>query len=206
MLTNYLTKVIVINSKRQVSSIPPPAITIFARHHKIGWRSRHPDVTTTKDLLRHQCKKFSHNLVECIQEKTFGFSEVVKDAFLWFNGNEVIPLKEPDFWTTHFTSMKFGRGYTLRFDWNSSSEYDQVFLYLNRSLQYTIFIHDLEYFLVSQNPLTMPTVSVTLNPNQTFSHYESLIVTEHHLLDNCQPEPGYSFQNCVQKVKVEMLF
>ena len=100
------------------------------------------------------------------------------------------------------TSMKFGRGYTLRFQWNASAGYDQLYLHLSRSFKYNIFIHDHEYFLVSENPLTMPTRLVTFDPNQTFSHYERLLVTEHQLIDNCEPEPGYSFQTCVQKVNI----
>ena len=198
----FLSQVIVINSKRKVSNIPPPAITIFARKQKTGWRSQDPEQVTTQDILGYHCKDFPGNQQKCIQENTFNFSEVIKDAFLWYDGNEVIPLMEPKLWTTHFTSMKFGRGYTLRFQWNASAGYDQLYLHLSRSFKYNIFIHDHEYFLVSENPLTMPTRLVTFDPNQTFSHYERLLVTEHQLIDNCEPEPGYSFQTCVQKVNI----
>ena len=195
-----------LKSQREVNHIPTPAITIFAKQHQgTAWKNQLPGGVSQDDILIYECGNATGTVEECIQMKTYDFNEVVHDANLWYlGGNETIPLMEPKLWTTHFTSVMYGRGYSLRFDWNSSASYDQVYLHLNRSLDYTIFIHDLEYFLVSQNPLTMPTVSVTLNPNQTFSHYESLIVTEHHLLDNCEPEPGYSFQNCVQKVNVEM--
>ena len=147
---------IVINSKRKVSSIPPLAITIFARKQKTGWRSQDPEQVTTLDILRyhlgylqvttqdilgHHCKDFPGNQKKCIQENTFNFNEVIKDAFLWYDGNEVIPLMEPKLWTTHFTSMKFGRGYTLRFQWNASAGYDQLYLHLSRSFKYNIFIH-----------------------------------------------------------------
>ena len=108
---------------------------------------------------------------------------------------------EPKLWTTHFTSVLFGRGYTLRFDWNSSASYDQVYLHLNRSLDYTIFIHDHEYFWVSENYLAMTTLCVTIYPSQTVSHAEQLVVTEHQLLENCEPDSGYSFQSCVQQVR-----
>ena len=58
------------------------------------------------------------------------------------------------------------------------------------------------FFLVSRNPLALPTLYVTFNPNQSFSFYEHLLVTEHRLLENCEPGPGYSFQTCVQQVVV----
>ena len=96
--------------------------------------------------------------------------------------------------------MKFGRGYTLTFPWNSSADYDQVYLLLSHSMEYTIFIHDHEYFLVSENPLALSTLYVAFNPNQTFSHYERLLITENQLLENCETEPGYSFQSCVHQV------
>ena len=49
--------------------------------------------------------------------------------------------------------MKFGRGYTLRFPWNPSADFDQVILLLSHSMEYTIFMHDHEYIMVSENPL-----------------------------------------------------
>ena len=192
----------VLNSKRKVSSIPPPAITVFARHQKIGWKSRPPEVTGTKDILKHQCNSTGTFLVECIKEKTFELGEAIEDAYLWYSAKETTSLMDPRFWTTHFTSMKFGRGYTLRFGWNSSADYDQIYLLLSHSMEYTIFIHDHEYFLVSENPLALSTLYVAFNPNQTFSHYERLLVTENQLLENCETEPGYSFQSCVHQVEV----
>ena len=197
-----ILQVMVLNSKRKVSSIPPPSITIFARHQKIGWKSRPPEVTTTKDILRHQCGNTSRGvpLVECIKENTFDLEEAIEDAYLWYSAKETTSLMDSKFWTTHFTSMKFGRGYTLRFGWNSSADYDQVYLLLSHSLEYTIFIHDHEYFMVSENPLALSTLYVAFNPNETFSHYERLLVTENQLLENCETEPGYSFQSCIHQV------
>ena len=90
---------------------------------------------------------------------------------------------------------------TLHFDWNASAEYHHVYLYLNTSFKYTIFVHDPKYFLVTQNNLALPILFVTFDPKQSFSHFEQLVVTEHHLLDNCNPEPGYNFNKCIEEVK-----
>ena len=152
------------------------------------------------DILRHHCENATGTLLKCVEENTFGLNETIHSAHLWHSKDKTTPLAGSKVWKTHLTSMQFGRGYTMRFDWNSSADYDQVYLLLNQSLEYTIFIHDHNYFLVSRNPLAMPTLYVTFNPNQTFSHYERLLVTEHQLLENCEPEPGYSFQACVQQV------
>ena len=183
-----MLQVMVPTSKRKVTNIPPPAITVFARHQKIGWKSRPPEVTGTKDILRHQCGGNSTGtlLVECIKEKTFDLGEAIEDAYLWYSAKETTSLMDPRFWSTHFTSMKFGRGYTLRFPWNSSADFDQVILLLGHSMEYTIFIHDHEYFMVSENLLALSTLNVAFNPNQTFSHYERLLVTENQLLENCE--------------------
>ena len=204
MMPKLILQVMVLNSKRKMSSAPPPAITVFAKHQMIGWKSRPPVVTTTKDILRHQCSGNSSGtiLVECIKKKTFNLEEIVEDAYLWYSANKTTSLMDPRFWSTHFTSMKFGRGYTLRFPWNPSADYNMVYLLLSRSMEYTIFIHDHEYFMVSQNPLAFSTLYVDFNPNKTFSHYERLLVTENQLLENCETEPGYSFPSCVHQVKV----
>ena len=141
-------------------------------------------------------------LVECIKENTFDFEETVEDAYLRTYTKETTSLMDPRFWSTHFTAMRFGRGYTLRFPWNPSADFDQVILLLGHSMEYTIFIHDHEYFMVSENLLALSTLNVAFNPNQTFSHYERLLVTENQLLENCETEPGYSFQSCVNQVEV----
>ena len=155
------------------------------------------------DILRHHCENATGTLLKCVEENTFGLNETIHSAHLWHSKDKTTPLAGSKVWKTHLTSMEFGRGYTMRFDWNSSADYDQVYLLLNQSLEYTIFIHDHNYFLVSRNPLAMPTLYVTFNPNQTFSHYERLLVTEHQLLENCEPDPGYSFQACVQQVPAD---
>ena len=179
---------------------PPPAITVFARQPNTGWRNK---TSGGKDIFDKQCRDYPGQLTECIQEKTFDFDEIIKGASLYYNGRENISLMEPrnKSWSTHFTSMMFGRGYTLHFDWNSSAEYHHVYLYLNTSFKYTIFVHDPKYFLVTQNNLALPILFVTFDPKQSFSHFEQLVVTEHHLLDNCNPEPGYNFNKCIQEVK-----
>ena len=192
-----------IKSQRTVDHIPTPSITIFARHHQgAAWKNHRRDYFS-QDILISECGNVTGALLEeCIQEKTFDLNDVVHDANLWYlGGNETIPLMEPKLWTTHFTSVSFGRGYTLRFDWNSSASYDQVFLHLNRSLDYTIFIHDHEYFWASENYLAMTSLFVTIDPSQTTSHYDQMVVTEHQLLENCEPDSGYSFQACVQQVR-----
>ena len=193
-----------LKSQRDVNHIPTPAITIFAKQHQgTAWKNHLPGDVSQDDILIYECGNATGTVEQCIEMKTYDFKEVVHDANLWYlGGNETIPLMEPKFWTTHFTSVMYGRGYSLRFEWNSSASYDQVYLHLSRSMEYTIFIHDDKYFWVSENYLAMPTLCVTINPSQTVSHYEQLVVTEHHqLLENCEPDSGYNFQECVQQVK-----
>ena len=193
-------QVLVINSKRKVTKPPPLAITVFARQPNTGWRSK---TSGGKDIFDKQCRDYPGKSTECIQEKTFDFDEIIKNAFLYYDGRENISLMEPrnKSWNTHFTSMMFGRGYTLHFDWNASAEYHHVYLYLNTSFKYTIFVHDPKYFLVTKNYLALPILFVTFDPKQSFSYFEQLVVTEHHLLDNCNPEPDYNFNKCIQEVK-----
>ena len=71
-------------------------------------------------------------------------------------------------------------------------------------MEYTIFIHDDKFLMVSENPLALSTLYVAFNPNQTFSHYERLVVTENQLLENCEPTPSYSFQSCIHQVAVSL--
>ena len=138
-----------LNSKRKVTNIPPPAITVFAKRHRVGWKNPMPGILPT-DILRHHCENATDNLKKCVEQNTFDLGEAIHSAHLWFSKNETAPLKGPKIWRTHFTSMEFGRGYTLRFAWNSSADYDQVYLGLSHSLKYTIFIHDHKYFLAAR--------------------------------------------------------
>ena len=194
-------QVLVINSKRKITKPPPPAITVFPRKHTYGWRNK---TLGRRDFFAEHCRDFPGSPRECIQEKTFDLDDFIKDANLWYDGKEKISIMEPrnKSWSTHFTSMLFGRGYTLHFEWNSSADYHQVYLYLNSSFEYTIFVHDPDYFMVTQNNMAMPTLFVTFDPKKTFRQFRQLLVTEHHLLDDCNPEPGYSFKDCIKRVKL----
>ena len=110
----------VLKSKRKVVSIPPPSITIFARHKKIDWKSRAAEISTTKDILRHQCNhSLNAGLVECIKEKTFDLKETIKDAYLWYSAKETTSLMEPTFWSScslEYLALAFEHGmdYCLR--------------------------------------------------------------------------------------------
>ena len=83
------------------------------------------------DILRHHCENATGTLAECVEENTFGLNETIHSAH---SKDKTTPLMGSKVWKTHLTSMQFGRGYTMRFDWNSSADYDQVYLLLNQSL------------------------------------------------------------------------
>ena len=80
-------QVMILKSQREVDHIPTPAITIFARQHQgTAWKNQLPGEVSQDNILKHECGNETETLKECIQMKTYDFSEVVHDANLWYLG------------------------------------------------------------------------------------------------------------------------
>ena len=55
---------------------------------------------------------------------------------------------------------------------------DQLYVLLDTSLMYNIFLHDPTYFIVNENPAGVPNLMLKLNPNISENFYYRISLTE----------------------------
>ena len=194
-------KVIVVSSRVDKGGIEAPAVTLAARNpeSKDGWRG---NSSTFYDLVSMHC----HNepLPLCIEQNTFNRTEWIQEVYLGFETKRSL-ISPSKLWTEDFEVAWSGRTHTLQMDRRIGPDdgRDQLFLLLSYGFTYEVYIHDPDYFVTNTNPVGIPTLRLKIFPNQTFSHYYRLALTEVQELDlpedPCNPDLGYNFHGCIKE-------
>ena len=182
-------EVMVVSSRRDTGGIQAPAITIAAL---TGWKDGFHDLES----------KGSSNFNSYIEQKTYNQSETLNDVILGWKNESL--LNQEGVVTEDFTVPPAGRYYTINILKKIGPNYmvDQLFVVLF-NINYRIWIHDPNFFIITENPTFVPALLKVLEPNRTSSHYYCLTLTEVEELDvpedPCNTDPDYSFQACVRK-------
>ena len=192
----------VVDGRIESEGIEAPGVTVCGRspQFKRGWRG---NVTGTFGILELMCGD-AEDVEGCILKKTFDRAEVVQDVLLGYMTRKSL-VNENNPWIEDFTRSLQGRCYTLnipqRIGPNGNEE--RLFLLLSQDLDYQVFIHDTNYFVMNTNPVGLPTIAKKLNPNTSTSHYYRLSATNMEELsvpdDPCNSDESYNFQSCVRQ-------
>ena len=177
----------VIPSTKLSGGIPAPTISVFGANNitKTGWKSR--EVTSSLEVIEDRCGNAS-DIKECIVQGTYNLSDVVKYAHIGFRRNE--SLMGDHLWQEDFTHPFYGRLFTINPDRRITPDYDQdqIFLHLQPSLTYTIYIYAQNFFVLNTNILSFPVIIKYVSTSME-SHYWNLAVTEifefNHPKDPC---------------------
>ena len=190
-------------SEPEPAGVVTPTVTVCARNTAtgLGWRKRSGDITSNKDVLRHQCSS-EGDIATCILENTFNFSEVVGFARLGAVGGQ--PLMDDSIWTPDFTWMRDGRCYTLGYKKNIGDdiEKDSLWLFSNDSTKHqVIFVHDPNFFAMNDNPKALSMTRFKVLKDDNVMYRISLV--KHVLLNRpanpCEEDIEYNFVACVKE-------
>ena len=192
-------KVMVIESRKNTGGIKIPAITIagWNRDSKNGWKS---NTSNGWNLIEFYCS--NTNVDRCINDKTFNETELLHDFMLGFSARESL-MTNDHITIEDFTSTWNGRSYTLNTSRRISpnDEIDQLYIVLNSSKIYVVFLHDDDYFFMNSNPEGLPSIMLKIDPRSTASIFYRLDLTEVEELDlpedPCNTDPDYHFQASV---------
>ena len=203
-ITRYQAKrVVVVLSKRDTEGIVAPTISIAAWNPetKNGWKG---NASMTFDLIRANCQSTPTSVERCIDEKTFRQTEVFKDVVLGLAAKTSVLNKE-NLITADFSTAWDGMFYAVNVQRRIGPDdsVDQIYILLDKSHIYNIFVHDPAYFIVNENPAGLPSVMLKLNPNTSGNYYYRISLTEVEKLDlpqdRCNVDPDFNFQACVKQ-------
>ena len=176
-------EVIVISSIEHTGGILAPTISVVVRKSPFmtGWKS--DNITSSVELIDDQCGKAS-DIQECILEGTFNFSDVIKDAHLGYTEYE--SLMDSSLWREDFSFTYYGRYFTLNTGRRLTPNYavDQIFLHLQKELNYKVFIYHEKFFVPNTDILSFPVLIKDASWETMGNHYWDLAVTERFELNH----------------------
>ena len=209
----YQTKeIFIIKKKISVDETGSPAITICASNPGTsqGWKNEtnkeEPEdsgffgklfsksvFSNSHTEILKKCKNSTsvQDVFDCVNNKTYSFEESV--SFL--TTLEFVP----DSWISDMSLVSTGKCYTLNN--NSSLGSHKWSFSLKKTLSYRVYIHDLDFFLMTSNPETIPNQYLHLQSSKGLQLLYIKVV-KHIKMDRpgqpCHTQPGFSFTACVK--------
>ena len=185
-------KTLLVSSRVLFDQKRPPAVTIYAWQGDPfnGWRQNIEQNWSTPVTGCDTSSGFDQ-VVSCIQEKTFNLTEVVD------LGKHDLNCERR--WSEEIGFLNAGKSYLFTTTCTISPE-KPLIIYLKNGFNFTVFIHDKDYFIPTANPDVMPHILLTMDQVSTKLAY--LKPVYYQMMDKpdhrCQLASSYSFTNCVK--------
>ena len=208
-LERYQEKKVYVTSTQKLEEfIPAPAITICPVDPRT--LSSFRDIPEEEMMMGNPfevlCGSADGNataIVDCVENLAYNLTDVVElqakgNMPMFREKNATGPVAEN--WKTEFTN---GRSLCLihrsPHHFGSDDFAHAIVIGLNPDLEYHVFIHDPNFFVLSHNPgLGLNKLSLDMKR----SVFSKLTVVEHHNLNvpnkRCNPQAGYSFTGCIK--------
>ena len=176
-IKQYLAKeVMVVKTMRDSGGkISAPSISINARNpkNKRGWK-----VDDTWKYLE-RCLRRNQSADTCIENETYNQREVFNNVFLGYT-RMLSLMNSTNLWRKDFTRTDQGTFFTFNFTLHVGPDLwtDRLIFELSYNLEYRIFIHDPNYFVITSNDAYFPIIKLSINPNTAQSFFLNFDLTE----------------------------
>ena len=182
--------VMIVETTKQTSGIPIPAITI----------------TVPGQIYGNSCFNGNSSIDACLERITPKQSNVLKSVVLGYRDKKEILITDENI-RSDYTDPWTGIFWTLTLPMKIGPDLykDQLFIGLNTNLTYAVYLHDAEYFLMNENPTSTPSIhrKFTTSAEKTTSWFYKLSLVEVNKLNlprsPCVEDPSYSFLSCVRR-------
>ena len=136
--------------------------------------------------------------IECINNKTYILPELVPAALENIIGTPLYRnILNSSFWINDISYALLGNCHTLNNSVSLSSSNWMISLIEN--MNYAIYVHDPNFFMLSENPAVIPDILLTMNMTGYPTIY--IEVVQHIKIDRlqqpCENKENYSFTSCV---------
>ena len=182
--------VMIVETTKQTSGIPVPAITI----------------TVPGQIYGHSCFNGNSSIDACLERISPKQSNLLKSVVLGYRDQKEILITDENI-RSDYTDPWTGIFWTLTLPMKIGPDLykDQLFIGLNTNLTYAVYLHDAEYFLMNENPTSTPSIhrKFTTSAEKTTSWFYKLSLVEVNKLNlprsPCVEDPSYSFLSCVRR-------
>ena len=202
-LPSYLkykeNETLISETKVNINWNKPPAVTVIAwrQQSEKGWKE---ESDSDKEYLGKNCNisQEFQELTECINSKTFNLSEMLEKATS--EDHTTKDLTNNSFWTEDFSNFDLGKSFSLNHSYEIEKDSPYLGLFFKESLNYTILIHDPNYFIYTNNPDTVPQVRLSMDDSKAQLVYIKAVY--HQMMDKpehrCESTESYSFTACIK--------
>ena len=163
--------------------IATPSISINARNPKtkLGWK-----VEDTWKYLESCLMSNSAN--SCIEDGTYSQNEVFNNVLLGYTRKFSL-INTTNLWQKDFVITVHGSLFTFNFPFDIGPDLfnDRLVFELSYDLEYRIYIHDPNYFVITSNNAYFPVIKISTNPNTTQSFFFNFDLTEVTISELCHP-------------------
>ena len=201
-------RVVLTSSDEPVNKLPAPAITLCPIDHndQIGYvdvigKEDEPAVQWKGRLISHICQgKEGDEIVKCIEEKAVNQTTLAKFITRGFQQGKGFP--DPSLWRTEFSHGIYGLCSTIQipFPLGVDLAKEAIWIGLNKSYNFMIYIHDPNFFLLNNNP-SLP-MNVFVQDDDMIA-YKMFVVQRHNTnvpgKKECNSDQKYSFAACIKE-------
>ena len=202
---------IFLSSRKWTNGIEAPAVTIIALNNNTGYGWKSKSNQTTSDMGRHtntfvldHCKEINQTDLEaCISQDSFSVNDILTAATFQMTESSFNQLNLSS-WTESMDTTANGRQFTWKPQrFISPNLTDAMFLSVYKKFRFFIFVHDINFSFVSNNPLGTTAAFWECDGSSMKSHYQELLLVKHKRLNldqqPCEEAEDYSFSSCVKE-------
>jgi len=185
-------------SEKQVAFDPerPVMITIYAWRRSLfrGWKTK-SNVKQLEDFCN--LTDDYDQIARCIKNETFRHDEIIAK---YSNGDyeNQTDISKTTVWTEGLTTLFAGKSYSVKTIYKEDED-NWFYIHLKTGQNYTILIHDPDFYLFTVNPDTIPKISLTMEDGKSQGIYIKAVY--HKKMDkpnhSCVSAASYSFTGCV---------
>ena len=169
-----------------------PSVTIFPWKGTLFSGLKNGSLTSRDDF----CDDFDSykTFIKCIDENMFNKADAIKEVR---DQDDKPVILDGSSWMEEVTIFPQGKSFTFK----QYAVNEKMAVDLNPHLNYSIFIHDPDFYFPSINPEAFPSILFTID--DSLSQLIWMKVTYRALMDKdkqrCNSEPGYSFTKCIRE-------
>ena len=197
----FAQKILVTTREEAEAHLTIPAVTICPSNPAVGTGYK-KNVSISDNFIEELCFN-ANNISSCLEDESYNLTQGLIGSLKGF-AEDAVSFASPEDWVGDISFMIFGRCYTLSSNMTMELRFTTgaIRFQFKQGLNYNVFIHDRNYFIVNVNPFALPKNYISIEEEFGRQYYKLHVVQRHNLATSkhaCNSDPSYKFSTCVRE-------